>query len=112
MILDAIVILVLGLFMLLGYRRGLIMTVFRLVSFVLAIILASLLYPVVAQWLRGTQAFGHLQAHLLNAMGLEELVQRYGAEVFQALPLPDIMRNALAAQYPSQMLDAHMGTLA
>ena len=94
-LLDVIIIVVLVLFMYIGYRRGLIKTVFSLGSFVLAILLASYLYPIVAEWIRTTPVFTGLKEYIIRTMGLEEVVQAHAEEVIGSLPLPDLLYRSL-----------------
>ncbi|MCL2400201.1 MAG: CvpA family protein [Defluviitaleaceae bacterium] len=94
-LLDIIIIGVLLLFMYMGYRRGLIRTVFNLVSFALAIILSVYLFPIVANWLRGTALFTGLKDYIIRTMGLEDAVQTHSAELISTLPIPDILRRNL-----------------
>ena len=84
--------------MYLGYRRGLIRAVFSLVSFALSIILSIYLFPIVAEWIRNTQAYTALKAYIVRTMGLEEVVQAHGVELIGSLPVPDIIRRALTEQ--------------
>lgn len=93
--LDLIIIAALMLFMYIGYRRGLIRTVFSLFSFIFAIALASYLYPRVAEWLRSTPLFTGLKDYISRAMGLEDVVQAHTAELVATLPLPDLLQRAL-----------------
>ncbi|MCL2420979.1 MAG: CvpA family protein [Defluviitaleaceae bacterium] len=81
--------------MFIGYRRGLIGTVFKLISFVLAIFLASYLYPTVAEWMRTTPVFTGLKDYIMRTMGLEDIVQAHAGETIASLPLPDLLRQAL-----------------
>ena len=94
-LLDVIIIGVLVLFMYIGYRRGLIRTVFSLVSFALSILLSIYLYPIVAEWLRATPVFTALKGYIMRTMGLEEVVQGHTVELIATLPLPDLVRRSL-----------------
>jgi len=81
--------------MYIGYRRGLIRTIFSFVSFALAIILASYLYPIVAEWMRGTPVYTALKEYIIRTMGLEGVMLAHAAEVIANLPLPGLLRDAL-----------------
>ena len=98
-LLDLIIIGTLLLFMYLGYRRGFIRTVFSLVSFALSIILAAYLYPIVAEWLRGTPVFTALKGYIIRTMGLEEVVHIHTIELIGSLPVPDLLRRSLLTHY-------------
>ena len=97
--LDVIIIATLGLFMYIGYRRGLIRTIFSLGSFALSIILAGYFYPVVAEWLRGTAVYTALKEYIMRTMGLEEVVQGHAVEVIASLPVPELLRRSLLVHY-------------
>ena len=93
--LDEIVVGTLALFMYIGYRRGFIRTFFSLFSFILSIALASYLYPRVAEWMRSTPIYTGLKDYIIRTMGLEGVVQAHTADTIAALPLPELIRNAL-----------------
>ena len=82
-----------------GYRRGLIRTVYRLVSFFIAIFLARQLYAPVARVLRGTPLFTSIQNSIASALNLERLVGEHTAarqvEIIDSLPLPANLRELL-----------------
>jgi len=81
--------------MYLGYRRGLIRTVFSLVSYVLAISLAIYLFPVVADWLMEMPVYTALKDYIVRTMNLGDVVQYQSDELIANLPLPDIIRGFL-----------------
>lgn len=93
------------LFMYMGYRRGLIRTVFSLVSFALAIILAIYLFPIVAGWLRETALFTGLKDYIIRTMGLEYAVQTHSADLIYSLPIPDILRRNLLENNTPNMFE-------
>lgn len=103
--LDLVVIVALILFMLLGYRRGFIKMAFRLISFILAIFLAILLFPVVAQFLRGTFVYTGLKEYIRRTMGLEELVYTHTADIFANLPIPSVLQNSLVENHTPNMVE-------
>ena len=98
--LDLIIIAVLALSMYIGYRRGLIGAVFRLLSFALSIILAIYLYPIIADWLRTTPVYTALRDYIIRTMGLEHVVQAHATELIANLPVPALLRRALLQQTP------------
>ena len=110
-LLDVIIIAVLALFVFLGYRRGLIRTIFSLVSFGISILLSIYLYPIIAEWLRGTPVFTALKDYIIRTMGLEEVVHLHTVELIGSLPVPDLLRRSLLMHYdtPSmfEMLGVH-----
>ena len=93
--LDLIVIGIIVLFMYLGYRHGLIRTVFSLVSFVLAISLAIYLFPIVADWLTEISVYDALKDYIMRTMNLSDAAQYQSEEVIANLPLPDLIRGFL-----------------
>lgn len=85
-----------------GYRRGLIRTVYRLASFVLAGILANVFYPYVARFLRGTAIFDAIQGGIKTRLNLGEFVAEYAAghqEIIDTLPIPAGLRGLLNTQF-------------
>ena len=82
-----------------GYRRGLIHTVYRLVSFFAALFLAYQLYPHVADFLRDTAVFTTIRDGIARAMNLETVFNEHavarGAEIIDTLPLPAALRVLL-----------------
>ena len=93
--LDVIVIGIIALFMYLGYRRGLIRTVFTLFSYVLAISLAIYLFPIVADWLMEMPLYTALKDYIIRTMNLGDVVQYQSEDLIANLPLPDIIRSFL-----------------
>ena len=82
-----------------GFRNGLIRTIFRFVSFFLAIFLASQLYPYVARFLRDTVVFEGIRNSISSGLNLEVLVRDHfvarQSELIDALPLPAVIRQLL-----------------
>ncbi|MCL1999622.1 MAG: CvpA family protein [Turicibacter sp.] len=97
--LDLIVFAWFGLFMYVGYKRGLIETLFNFVSLILAIVLSAVLYPIVAGMLRQTVIFDALRDYIMRTMGLEEIVNVHATERIANLPVPELLRNVLLASY-------------
>jgi len=97
--LDIGILVLLGLCALAGYRRGLIRTVYRLVSFVVAMFLSYRLYPYVARFLRDTALFNAIQSRVSTEMNLEGFFVDYTgarhAEIINSLPLPAFLRDLL-----------------
>ena len=98
--LDIIIIATLALFMYIGYRRGLVGAIFRLLSFVLSIILAIYLYPIVADWMRTTPVYTGLRDYIIRTMGLEDVVLTHATDLIATLPVPELLRRALLQQSP------------
>ncbi|MCL1883032.1 MAG: CvpA family protein [Defluviitaleaceae bacterium] len=90
--LDLIVIVLIALCALSGFRRGLIRTVYGLVSFFIAWIIASAIYPYVARILRGTVLFDIIRDGIKTGLNLEMFVNEHSmarqAELIEAIPIP------------------------
>jgi len=89
-----------------GFRKGLVLTVYRFVSFVLALILAWWLYPVVARFLRNSFIFESLRGRIATAANIEGVFRDNipdpsipesirGNEIINSLPLPQSLRDML-----------------
>jgi len=89
-----------------GYRRGLVRTLYRFVSFILALILASRLYPIVSGALRGSFVFDFIRDRIAGATNFEEAFRENvpapdiseairNNNIIEALPLPQPIRDAL-----------------
>jgi len=101
--LDLGIIVIIALCALMGYKRGLIRTVYRLVSFFIAIFLANLFYPYVARFLRGTNLFTGIQNRVQAQLGLGDFVTEHAAnrqtEIIDSLPLPASLRDFLQTRF-------------
>ena len=97
--LDLAVLVLVALCALAGYRRGLIRTVYRLVSFFIALFLANRLYAPVARMLRGTALFSTIQDSISTGLNLERFVGEHTAarqvEIIDSLQLPERLRELL-----------------
>ena len=96
---DLAVLVLVALCALAGYRRGLIRTVYRLVSFFIALFLANRLYAPVARMLRGTALFSSIQDSVSTGLNLERFVGEHTAarqaEIIDSLQLPEMLRELL-----------------
>ncbi|MCL2197856.1 MAG: CvpA family protein [Defluviitaleaceae bacterium] len=105
--LDIGVLVLVALCALAGYRRGLIRTVYGLVSFFLAIALANMLFPYAAAFLRETVIFDVLQESIKTGLNLEGFVTQYAAgrqaDIIESLPIPAAFRGLLHAQFEADM---------
>ncbi|MCL1843499.1 MAG: CvpA family protein [Defluviitaleaceae bacterium] len=102
--LDIVVLVLIALCALAGYRQGLVRTVYRLASFFIAVFLAQRLFPYVARMLRGTRLYETIQESIKSGLNLEGFVADYAAagrsgEIIEALPLPINMRNLLQERF-------------
>ncbi|MCL2664598.1 MAG: CvpA family protein [Defluviitaleaceae bacterium] len=90
---DLIVLTIFALFMFLGWRKGLLLTLFGFASFFLSIILTFQLYPAVSHFLRQTQLYINIRDLIAERMGLSHMT----ASMIPDLPLPAALINAINA---------------
>ncbi|MCL2224283.1 MAG: CvpA family protein [Defluviitaleaceae bacterium] len=102
-ILDICVLILVALCAIAGFRQGLIRTVYRLVSFFIAIFLANLLFPYVARLLRETVIFSAIQDSVKSALNLGGFVTEYSAamqtEIIESLRVPVPIRGLLHSHF-------------
>lgn len=78
---DLIIVAILIVFIIMGYHKGLVMSVLRLVAWILSFILAKLLSPMVSVYISGTEFFQTLQQSIreklleLQAAGFQNFEQ-------------------------------------
>jgi uncharacterized membrane protein required for colicin V production len=104
-LLDLIVFIVLALAAFFGYRKGLIRTVYRLASFVIAWFLASRLYEPMAGFLRQTPVYPWLKNGISNTLNLEGAFADHAqgmalpagdfGTLIEGLPLPASLQDML-----------------
>jgi uncharacterized membrane protein required for colicin V production len=96
---DLAIIILVALCAFAGYRQGLIRTVYRLVSFFIALFLANALYPHIARLMRDSFIFTGIQNSIKTGLNLEGFVTEYAAEqqasIIDTLPLPAALRVML-----------------
>lgn len=111
---DLLILLILGLSSLSGYKRGFILTLFSLGSYIIAFITAKTYYPLLAQWIRksphifeGVQGFvgKNIKLHLPEIM--ESNVEGFSK-------LPNLLENYLYREisletYANQTIEAVKG---
>jgi uncharacterized membrane protein required for colicin V production len=106
-ILDLIIVAVIGLCVFAGYRKGLLYTLFRLVSFFAAIFLANRLYPYMSRFLMQTALYDTLKDAVIRSMGLGSFVQehtlRQSTDLINNLPLPAALRDILLSNNTPDM---------
>ncbi len=109
---DYVVIGIIGMFAVIGLFKGFIMSVYRLVSFVVCIFLSIKLSPVLARLLERTIVFDSIKGMIvsnLEAWGKNVLSSPQAAEagakgaeqVLGTIPMPDIFRSSLLKNVPS-----------
>ena len=108
-ILDIVILAIIALCAIAGYRRGLLRAIFKLISFFLAIFIARAIYPFVARALRQTVLFPRIQQGISNALNLENIFYGQsavsGAEVIDTLPIPAILQNLLHSYNTPNMFE-------
>jgi len=114
MILDIILIVIIAAFVLIGYKRGLIRTVYNLLAFVASIFLTRLLYPYVSKALYDfTGIYESIKSGVAGNIG--DKVQDAGEGTIKTLGLPDFMNNALENNFTGfkgEVTDYLSGSLA
>ena len=104
--LDIGIIAVLALCAVIGYRRGLVRTVYRLVSFALALFLAVRLHPHVTRVLRESFVYEGIRGRIARSANFDAVFAANapnqsvgeaarGSNMINALPLPQPMRTLL-----------------
>ncbi len=97
---DAVVLLLLLICMLNCYKRGLVLSLFRLCSSVLSLLLGWKLYPIVSKVLRGSDAiYGGLKGFINHSLNLDGIMQEQTLEaqtkLIDSLHLPDFLLRGL-----------------
>jgi len=97
---DIIVILILFINGFGGYRRGFIITVFRLTTLIITVLLTYKLYPAISTFIRNsTGLYEMLKNSISGSMNLEgvtnQLLASQGTEHIKALQLPNFIKDSL-----------------
>jgi uncharacterized membrane protein required for colicin V production len=120
--------LILG-FAIIGMVKGFILSIFRLVSFFVSIVISIKFYPVVAAFLKQTALYTGLKASILKNLLLQQQaapkvdsqVKKAAAQtVIEGLQLPGFLKDVLEKQFPdpsklinlNDMMDKLSGMLA
>ena len=90
-VLDVILIAVVVLGAIFGYKRGLVHTIYRFVSFALALILASRLYPIVADFLKDSFVYDSIR----NRVGRSDDNMPAVLELFRVRAVEDYISGAV-----------------
>lgn len=100
-IFDVLVLIILAACMYGAYRKGLIRSLFGLVSSVGALLITNALYPRMSRFLRETEIYTMLKQWVINSMGLEEVVHeqtvKAQTELINSLSLPDMVTQSMLA---------------
>ena len=92
---DVILLTLLVLCGLTGFRRGLLRTVYSLVSFILALLITGFLFNPFAGMLRRTPIFTWLTRGISNALNLEEIYGHVGQTLIDIMPVHGFIRETL-----------------
>lgn len=103
---DLVVIgIVLG-FAVYGMSKGFIMSVFKLLSFVISLVLAFLLYPYVSKFLMGTALYDKIKEKILDTLILQQSGTLSGAKnavadkVVENLNVPGFLKEVIKSKFP------------
>ena len=91
---------------LIGFKSGLIYTLFKLLSLIIALILTMTLYPVVSRFLRESPLFEFLRGRISTATNFEAVFRENvpnpeipeavrESEIINSMPLPQFLRDML-----------------
>ena len=104
---DAIVIGILALFMLLSYQKGLVISLFNLVSWIIGLVLTNLLYPFVSKMLRTSFLYTAIQDSISVNLGtlLDDIggTIKFESDLINSLPVPDFMKTSLLENNNSEI---------
>ncbi|MCL2378496.1 MAG: CvpA family protein [Defluviitaleaceae bacterium] len=121
--LDISMLIVLAIFAIMGYRRGLVLTVYRFVSFFAALFLAIRLHPFVSRVLRDSFVYDGIRGMIADSPNLEAAFREYAPspgigvaiqerETINALPVPGPLRELMYNNNTPDMRDIlRVGTL-
>ena len=93
--LDIIIFAIIAISAYVGYRRGLLRAVYKIVSFFMAIFVAWRFYFPVARVLRETELFRIIQDGVANAINLEAAMAEHNTGVIDNLPIPVVLQGLL-----------------
>ena len=95
-ILDIIVLIIVGLCAVSGYKNGLLYTLYRFISFFAALIAAWFLFPILSRFLSATPLHDMFSNMVSNAFDLENRAAVYNTtDLINSLPLPAAFKNML-----------------
>jgi len=115
--LDIFLLIIIATCAIVGYGRGFIHMVYRLVSFGLALFLARAFYPYVARMLRGTGVFYGIRDFISRTMGFGFHYENFAlipreepridvSQLINDLPLPEALRGLIYANDTLSMREA------
>ncbi|MGN1318394.1 MAG: CvpA family protein [Lachnospirales bacterium] len=114
LIADGIVIAILLISIIVGAYRGLIKTVFKTFSSIIALALAYFLHPILTRLVNKTPVFDFLKLSFADKLGLslttENVTQAEQTNLISSLPLPDFINDMLIENNNTvvhELLDTH-----
>ena len=103
--LDILIIIIIGLNMLVGYRRGFVSTVLSLAAFILAIIFTRMFHPAVAAWLRTTPFYEGVVGWIADHLQLGDMVSGAFSRAVDQVAMPIQQEVIGRFPLPQWMLD-------
>jgi len=98
-LLDLLVLVILAACIIVGWKKGFVITVFNFFSLLITLFLTNMLYPTVSVFLRGTGIFGVIKTSVADALQLDtlagNLTRAAETEAINALALPDFIKTAM-----------------
>jgi len=100
-------------FAIIGVYKGFVMSVFKLLSFVISLVLSFLLYPYVSKFLMGTALHGKIKDKILDSLVQQQSSNLSGAKdaiadrVVENLNVPGFLKDVLKSKFPdpTKLLD-------
>ena len=100
-LLDIIVFAILAVCVVIGWKKGFVITVFNFFSLLITLFLTNMLYPTVSVFLRGTGLFAVMKTSVADALQLdafaENMTRAAQAEAINALALPEFIKTEMLA---------------
>ena len=111
---DLLIIVIWGLSSISGYKKGFILTLFSLASYIIAFIAAKTYYPLLAQWIRKTPYIFEGFHGFVNKNILSHFTQAIGSEGEGLVTLPRFLDNYVSEKisletYAHQTMEAVTG---
>ena len=103
---DGIVLAVLALCVFTTYKKGLVLSLFNLVSWVIGLILTNLLYPFASKMLRESFLYTNIQKSVARSFGFDSdtgVTAKIQNELINALSVPDFLKRSLLENNNSEI---------
>ena len=113
--LDLVILGTIVLFAIVGYKRGLVLTVYRFLSLLIALFLAFMLHPLITRFLRDSPIYEFIRGRIARSTNFENAFTNNGSypsvgdttrdiNIIDRLPLPQSIRDML---YNNNTPDMH-----